>query len=251
MTEPPERFWKIFFEVYEPLPRQGPGSRSSAERALALCTDLPASPEVFDAGCGTGGQTIQLAELTDGHIVAIDSHAPSIELLKAKVAGRGLDARIDVRVGDMASPGFEPGSLDLIWSEGAVYNIGVETALRTYFPLLRPGGYFAFTEAVWLKSDAPAEVRAGFEEYAAMGSVADALRKIEQSDFVLVDHFTLPNEDWWTDFYEPMEHRIAELRRTYDGDEKALGVLDELAKEPAMHRRYAEYYGYEFFVSRR
>jgi hypothetical protein len=38
MTESPERLEKLSFEVFEPLPRQRPGSRSSAARALALCT---------------------------------------------------------------------------------------------------------------------------------------------------------------------------------------------------------------------
>ena len=40
MTEPPERFWEVFFEVYELLPRQGPGSRACAGRALDLCAGL-------------------------------------------------------------------------------------------------------------------------------------------------------------------------------------------------------------------
>ena len=47
---------QIFFEVFEPLPRQGPGNLASAERALALCADLPASPRVLDLGCGSGAQ---------------------------------------------------------------------------------------------------------------------------------------------------------------------------------------------------
>jgi ubiquinone/menaquinone biosynthesis C-methylase UbiE len=79
MTESPERLEKLFFEVFEPLPRQGPGSRSSAARALALCAGLPAAPVILDLGCGAGAQTFHLAELTSGSIVAIDKHAPSVE----------------------------------------------------------------------------------------------------------------------------------------------------------------------------
>jgi nucleoside-diphosphate-sugar epimerase len=44
MAEPPERMEKPFFEVFEPLPGQGPGSRSSAKRALDQCARLRASP---------------------------------------------------------------------------------------------------------------------------------------------------------------------------------------------------------------
>jgi hypothetical protein len=32
---------------------------------------------------------------------------------------------------------------------------------------------------------------------------------------------------------------------------EALAVLDEIVQEPEMHRRYSDYYAYEFFVARR
>jgi hypothetical protein len=37
MSDYDSRFWEIFFEVYESLPRQGPGNRDCTERALRLC----------------------------------------------------------------------------------------------------------------------------------------------------------------------------------------------------------------------
>ena len=78
MTEPDPRFWEIFFEVYEALPRQGPGNLACATRALRLCSELPHSPAVLDLGCGVGGQTLQLAEILPGYIIAIDNHAATI-----------------------------------------------------------------------------------------------------------------------------------------------------------------------------
>ena len=101
MTQLGPRFWEIFFEVYEPLPRQGPGNLASAAMALGLCRELKESPAIIDLGCGASGQTLQLAELTSGPIVAIDSHAPSIERLQAAVAERGLLRRVTALVGDM------------------------------------------------------------------------------------------------------------------------------------------------------
>ena len=251
MTGPTVRFWEVFFEVYEQLPRQGPGSRACAARALDLCSSLPPSPAMLDLGCGTGGQTLHLVELTAGSIIAIDSHSQSIELLRMAIAERGLAHRIQPLVGDIGRPTLAPGSFDLIWSEGALYNIGIENALRTYHRLLHPGGYFAFTEAVWCKEDPPSEVRASFEDYPGMGWIQDVLATIDESDFSLVDHFTLPKEDWWDDFYTPMEHRIEELRRKYTDDAEALAVLDQIAQEPEMRRRCSDYYAYEFLVLRR
>ncbi len=206
---------------------------------------------MLDLGCGVGGQTLHLADLTSGSIVALDSHAPNIERLRATVALRGLAERIQPRVGDMADPGLPPASFDLVWSEGALYNIGIEKALRVCRRLLRAGGYLAFTDAVWRKENPPPEVKASFEaDYPTMGRVADVLAAIENSGFSLIGHFTLPDEAWSDDFYTPMETRIEELRGKYRADDEALAALDRLGQEPEMHRRHSGYYAYEFFVAR-
>ena len=252
MHEPISRFWEIFFEVYEHLPRQGPGALTCAEKAFGLCRELPQSPTILDLGCGVGGQTLQLADLTPGTIVAIDSHAPSIERLRATVADYGLSQRISAIVGDMACPRQPFGSFDLIWSEGALYNIGIRNALRICHGLLRPGGYLAFTDAVWRKENPPPEVKDSFAlDYPTMGWLGDGLAAIQDSGFELGGHFTLPDEAWWDDFYTPMETRIEELRVKYSDDVEALAILDQHAEEPRMHRRYSEYYAYEFYVARR
>jgi len=207
---------------------------------------------VIDLGCGVGGQTLHLAELTSGTIIAVDSHAPSIERLRVTIAERGLSQRVSPVVGDMANLRQPPESFDLVWSEGALYNLGIENALRVCHGLLRPGGYLAFTDAVWRKNDPPSEVKASFEdEYPTMGRVPDILAAIERCRFTLIGHFTLPDEAWWDGFYTPMQRRIEELRGRYADDKEALTALEQIAEEPEMHRRNADNYAYEFFVTRR
>ncbi len=252
MNDQGSRFWKIFFEVYESLPRQGPGNRACAERALRLCVGLPRAPMIADLGCGVGGQTLHLAELTTGSIIAVDSHAPSIERLRATLAARGLSRRVQAQLGDMAHLDLPVESYDLVWSEGALYNLGIGKALRLCHGLLRPGGFLAFTDAVWRKQNPPPEVKAGFDwDYPTMGTATDVEAVVQLSGFELIGHFTLPDEAWWDDFYTPMEQRIMELRRKYDEDAEAIAVLDQLAQEPEMHRNHSDYYAYEFFVARR
>ncbi|MBN2383161.1 class I SAM-dependent methyltransferase [bacterium] len=252
MNDYGSRLWEIFFEVYEGLPRQGPGNRRCTERALRLCVGLPRASMIVDLGCGVGGQTLHLADLTTGTIFAVDNHAPSIERLKATLAARGLSQRVQARVGDMAHLDLPPESYDLVWSEGALYNLGIGKAMRICRGLLRPGGFLAFTNAVWRKENPPPEVKASFDlDYPDMGTIADVVTDIQHGGFELIDHFTLPDEAWWDDFYSPMEQRIIELRRKYNNDAEAITVLDQLAREPEMHRNHSDYYAYEFFVARR
>jgi hypothetical protein len=118
--------------------------------------------------------------------------------------------------------------------------------------LLCPGGYLAFTDAVWRKENPPPEVKASFDlDYPTMGWLDDVVAAIHDCGFALVGHFTLPDEAWWVDFYTPMEIRIAELRDKYADDVEASAILDQLAQEAEMHRRHSDFYAYEFFVARR
>ena len=244
------RLEAFFHSVFEALPRQGPGSRASTLRALELCGDLPSAPRVLDLGCGVGAQTVHLADATGGVLVAVDRHAPNIDRLHATVAERGLGGRVLPVVADFAQlpPPHEP--FDLVWSEGALYNVGLEQGLAICRAQLEPGGMLAFTDAVWRDANPPEEVRAVFADYPTMGDVGAALARIEASDFELVSHFSLPDEDWWTEFYEPMLARIDALRTEFANDAEALEALDQLAAEPEMHRRHGATYGYEFFVTR-
>lgn len=252
MTGTDDRFEQLFFEAFEALPRQGPGSLACTEQALRSCGELPDRARILDLGCGTGAQTLHLAELCNGSIVAVDRHSPNVERLGAEVASRGLQGRIQPLVADATRLGFAPERFDLIWSEGALYGIGLERAFAICHRFLRPGGRLAFTDAVWRTPEPPAEVRAIFEaEYPTMGRVEDVLAALERAKFTPISHFPLPDEAWWDEFYGPLEQRIESLRRTYAGDPDALAALDRLAQEPAMHRRHGATYGYEFFVARR
>ena len=118
MIEPTSRFWQLFLELFESLPRQGPGNRACAAKALELCTGLPPFPKVVDLGCGAGGQTLHLAEMTEAIIVAVDLHEPSISRLRETVSSLGLSERIFPMVGDMADTGLPPESFDLLCPRG-------------------------------------------------------------------------------------------------------------------------------------
>jgi len=207
---------------------------------------------VLDLGCGVGGQTLQLAELTSGAIAAVDNHAPVIERLRWRVAERACR---------IACGRWSPTSHTRPSRRSASTSSGrkarsttsaIERALQLYRPLLRPGGHLAFSDAVWRKEDPPSEVRELFEQdYPTMGRATDVVAVIGRCELDLLGHFTLPDEAWWDEFYTPMLRRVAALRIKYAADGEALAVLDQLGAEPEFYRRHSESYGYEFFVARR
>ena len=65
---------KYLYELCERLPRCGPGDNQSTRRAFNTMTKLPKEPSILDIGCGTGMQTIELAKISNGKIIAVDNY---------------------------------------------------------------------------------------------------------------------------------------------------------------------------------
>jgi tRNA G46 methylase TrmB len=53
---------KIFFEVHNDLPREGPGDNKSTRKAYLTLPVILEKPRVLDIGCGPGMQTVELAK---------------------------------------------------------------------------------------------------------------------------------------------------------------------------------------------
>jgi SAM-dependent methyltransferase len=246
---------EILFEVFESLPRAAPGDAETAERALALGGERPARPRVLDLGCGPGpAATLWLARRIPGaRIVAVDLHASFVANAHAKARASGLADRAFAVRADMRALPFAAACLDLVWSEGALYNAGdFASGVRLCRELLRRGGFLVCSEAVWLTADPAADLRAFWQkEYPAISSIETTLGRVRSAGLRVVGHFTLPRQAWWTDFYKPMEARLAELRRRHERDAATLDALGELAAEAELHRRHGDSYGYEMIVARR
>ena len=123
-----------------------------------MMTDLPAQPRVLDLGCGPGGGSADLADLTSGRVTALDIHAPFVVQRAAAARAAGLPRRLDPVCADMRAAPFTPASFDLVWSEGAVFSVGFAEGLRVCLRLATPGGYVAASEAVWTVPHPPDEV---------------------------------------------------------------------------------------------
>ena len=238
-----------FFEVHSDLPREGPGDGASTRRALALALPLPERPRVLDIACGPGAQTLDLAAaLPEATIVAVDFHAPYLEQLRRRADEAGCADRIETVHGDMSALNFEPGAFDLIWCEGAAYIMGLPLALQAWRPLLREGGRIALSEAVWLRDDAPAEVKANWAEYPAMADVPAVRAQFQKAGYALLGDFVLPSAAWW-EYYSPIEARLETLGGRFDDDPVSAAIIAESHAEVDCYRKFSDYFGYAFFVA--
>ena len=81
-----------------------------------------------------------------------------------------------------------------------------------------------------------------------MQTIAANRRIVADAGFSIIEDFTLPESAWWDGYYGPMEKRISELREKYRDEPALLEVLDGEQKEIDLYRRYADTYGYVFYV---
>jgi len=139
------------------LPREGPGSSQSTQRASCV-RNLPPKPLILEVGCGPGAQTVQLEELCKGEISAVDNRAIFLEQLRQRAAERSLSHVIHPILADMTRLQFENSFFDMIWAEGSIFIIGVEKRLKEWRPLLKEEGSIAFSELSWLRADIPLEL---------------------------------------------------------------------------------------------
>jgi hypothetical protein len=166
-----------------------------------------------------------------------------------RFAAAGFGDRALAVVGDMAQPPVDPGSVDLIWSEGAVYNLGVTEALNAWRPLLAPGGCVAFTEAVWLVDSPPKEILDWWmAEYPAISDRAGVEARIEAASYRTIESFVLPSSAWWDEYYAPMQDRLASLKERLQDDPIAAEVIAAAEAEIDYFRRFSDCYSYEFFI---
>ena len=237
-----------FLQIYGDLPRAGPGSNDLTRRAFEMMSGVPESPRILDVGCGPGMQTVELLRISSGTVVALDLLPEMITQVKARAESAGVSDRLEMLQQDMKEMAFPESSFDVIWSEGAIYLLGFEAGLKKIKEFVKPGGYVAVSEVVWLKPNPPHEVAEFWKEYPEIDTVAAKLEVIKRIGYEILGHFIFPAAAWTEQYYNPMERRIAEKTEEWRGIPEAEAVLKEARDEISTFRKYSDYFSYAFFV---
>ncbi|MBN1408372.1 MAG: methyltransferase domain-containing protein [Calditrichaceae bacterium] len=240
---------EIFYEVFDTMPRLGPGSAEATKKAFKATGLGSKRIEILDIGCGTGAQTLVLAKMINGKIIATDNYQPFLDTLADQASTENLSDKIICKNMDMAKLEFEENQFDLIWAEGSIYHIGFANGLRKIKSFLKPNGYAAFSDLNWFKRNHPKELAAFFaNECPDMVSVEENIKLIADNGYKLIDFFRLDESVFWEPYYTPLEKRLSTMRKKYADNEEALAMFAELQLEIDLYRKYSDYYGYAFYI---
>lgn len=233
--------------------RQGPGSTEYTKQAISLA-QLPQGQtlQVADIGCGTGASTMVLAQEINATVTAVDIFPAFLKVLDEKAKQLGLEDRVKTLSGSMESLPFRKESLDVIWAEGAIYNMGFERGVTQWRPMLKLGGVLAVSEITWLTSKRPQEIQRYWDnQYQEIATAHDKISILSKAGYQLLGYFVLPSSCWMQNYYGPMEKRFDSFLKAHGHSQEAMQLVEENKEEMRMYQMHHQYYGYGFYIARK
>lgn len=244
---------ELLLDFHLEADRQGPGSREDTIKALSF-VDIPRDTplKIADIGCGSGAQTVTLAEQLSGRITAVDLFPAFLDKLRERAGKLKLKAGIETMEGDMNDLGFAKESFDLIWSEGAIYSMGFEAGVKNWRRFLKPGGYLAVSEITWKTAERPREIEEHWNgEYPEIDTASAKLKILEDNGFSPAVFFFLPESSWLDSYYTPMEKRFEPFLQRHHYSEEAKSLVEAEKEEIRLSKTYSDFVSYGFYVARK
>lgn len=233
--------------------RLGPGSGEDTLRALQLTGLDTAKPLcIADIGCGTGAQTTVLAKNTTGSLTAIDLFPDFLARLESGLSEKNLQGRVQCVQASMDNLPFEKEAFDLIWSEGAIYNIGFRAGLEYWRQFLKSGGIIAVSEITWLTNSRPLEIEKFWAEaYPEIGTLDQKLQDLKSAGYEVKGHFFLSESSWIDNYYQPIAANFSAFLDRHKHSEMAIAVVREHEEEFELYRKFKNYYSYGFYIAQK
>jgi len=243
---------ELICEYYSGLERQGPGSPEITYRALSFVDGLKEESRIADIGCGTGGQTMVLAQRAPGKITGIDLFPKFIDIFNQNAKKLNLHDKVIGSVGSMDNLPFGENELDLMWSEGAIYNIGFERGLCEWYKFIRQDGYIAVSEVSWFTDKRPVEIEEFWmDAYSEIDTVPRKMAQLQSAGYIPIACFVLPEVCWTTNFYAPQVTVQKTFLEKYAESDTAKAFIENQRHEEQLYEKYKEYYGYVFYIGKK
>lgn len=242
---------ELLTDLHKNNARQGPGSEADTNCAIQLSGLVGRKKlSVADIGCGTGASALILAKELDAHITAVDFLQDFLDVLTKRAADAGLTDKITTLHASMEELPFEEESLDVIWSEGAIYNIGFERGVKEWKPFLKNGGVLVVSEITWLTDKRPKEIDDHWKaEYPEISCASKKIDILEKQGFSPKGYFTLPESSWMDTYYIPIRRSLKDFIKRNNGNRTARAIAEQELSEIKLYTTYKNYVSYGVYIT--
>ena len=242
--------FNLICEYFSSAERQGPGSEESTIQALSFIEGLNKKSKIADIGCGTGKPTMTLVQNTKAEVIGLDLFPMFVDIFNHNFSK--FKNRVKGIVGSMDKLPFKKEELDLIWSEGAIYNIGFKRGLIEWKKYLKKGGYIAISEASWFTEERPEEINKFWNNaYPEIDTISNKVKQMQDAGYVPIATFILPEYCWIENFYKPQIEVQKRFLKKYTGNKTAEEFIANERREAELYQKYKEFYGYVFYISKK
>ncbi|MGK7934139.1 MAG: class I SAM-dependent methyltransferase [Microcystaceae cyanobacterium] len=245
--------YQLLIDLYKDADRQGPGDDAETKMAINLSrVDRSVPLKIADIGCGTGASTLLLAQQLNAQITAVDFLQDFLEVLETRANKAGLSDKISTLLCSMDSLPFNNEEFDIIWSEGAIYNMGFEKGIIDWKRYLKVGGILCVSEITWTTASRPLELQKYWEkEYPEIDVAASKIGLLEKHGYSLIGYFILPEHCWWDNYYRPMQNRFQGFLNRNDNSKEAQAIVEAAKREIEVYEKYKTHYSYGVYVAKK
>ena len=245
--------YQLLLDLHKSANRQGPGGAAETEKALDLSmVDRTAPLKIADIGCGTGASTLVLARLLNAPITAVDFLQEFLEVLEGKAESLGLSEKISTLTCSMDNLPFADEEYDVIWSEGAIYNIGFEKGVKDWGRYLKAGGLLVASEITWTTAIRPSEIQKHWDgEYPEIDVASSKIGVLEKHGYSPIGYFVLPEYCWLDNYYRPLQNSFKDFLKRNGNSGEAREIVEAEKREIELYEKYKTHYSYGVYVARK
>jgi ubiquinone/menaquinone biosynthesis C-methylase UbiE len=248
-----DEYLALLVDLHKRQKRQGPGGEAETRMAMALAKLQKSEPlRIADIGCGTGASALQLANSLNAVITAVDFLPDFVEVLEDNAEAEGVSNKIETLVCSMEQLPFADEEYDVLWSEGAIYNMGFENGLNAWRRFLKPGGILVVSEITWITNTRPSEIQHYWDaEYPEIATASSKMEVLEESGYSPIAYFVLPENCWLENYYQPLQDGFPDFLARHKDDETAISIIEAEKKEIALFKENKRLYSYGVYVAQK